>query len=335
MGTWSLVGRSLAGGITGILLTWTISDWRPRWIFSRAALNDLLQFSGNLLGFMTINYWARQVDDLLVGKYMGPSALGIYGRAYSTMMLPLKEISNVLGRVLFPAMSRIRHDKVQSKQLYLRCLGFIAFLSFPIMGLLFATADNLIVTLYGQKWQPVAPVLRIFCLVGAFQSLGTTVGWIYQSQGRTDWMFRWGLGASALMIGSIVLGVWLGSIEAVAACYAIMTVGVLSVPQFAIPGRLIDMTALDVGKAIWRVAVCALLMTAASWAIGTLTLVALAPALKLVLQLVIGALLYLGLVRWFAPDELALMRGYLTGGEKGLALLDVTEAEAPQEKPAP
>ncbi|HMJ11650.1 MAG TPA: MOP flippase family protein, partial [Polyangiaceae bacterium] len=268
MGTWSLVGRSLAGGISTTLVLWTLSRWRPRFLFSRAALKELLAFSTNLLGFMTINYWARQLDDLLIGKYMGPAQLGVYGRAYSTMMLPLREISNVLGKVLFPALSRIHADKPRVKTLYLRWLDVIAFISFPIMALLFASADNLIVALYGDKWQPVVPILRIFCVVGAFQSLGTTVGWIYQSQGRTDWMFRWGLIASLLIIGSIVYGVWLGSIRAVATSYAIMTVAVLSYPQFAIPGRLIDMKPLELLLTIWRTAFCAVITAGTVWALG-------------------------------------------------------------------
>ncbi|HEY6560052.1 MAG TPA: MOP flippase family protein [Polyangiaceae bacterium] len=315
MGTWSLVGRSLAGGVTSTIVIWTVSDWRPRYVFSRAALKELLAFSTNLFGFMTINYWARQVDDLLVGKYMGPSQLGIYGRAYATMMLPIKELSNVLGRVLFPAMSRIKEDKPQVKSLYLGWLDIIAFISFPIMALLCASADNLIVTLYGEKWRPVIPVLRIFCVVGAFQSLGTTVGWIYQSQGRTDVMFRWGLVASLLIIASIVFGVWLGSIEAVATSYAVMTVALLSYPQFAIPGRLIGLRPVELVRTVWRTALCALVTAAAVWALG-LRLQRLPAGIALGIQLVVGAGLYLVLARVFASSSLHSVRDRLFNDRK-------------------
>lgn len=327
MGTWSLVGRSFAGSLTTTALIWTLSTWRPRWIFSRAALKDLVAFSGNLLGFMTINYWARQADDLLIGKYMGPAQLGIYGRAYSTMMLPMREISNVLGRVLFPTLSRISQDKPRVRQLYLECMGLIAFLAFPIMALICATADNLVVTLYGRQWERVAPVLRIFCAVGAFQSLGTTVGWIYQSQGRTDWMLRWGVVASALMIGSFGVGIYIGSIEAVAICYAIVTVVILSYPQFAVPGRLIGMTSLDVFRAVWQVGVCALLSSLAVWLLGKHLLSGVSAGLVLGVQFPVGILLYLALTRVLAPSHLTRVREFLFARQRAAAAADGAQAE--------
>lgn len=322
MGTWSLVARSFAGSLTTTAVIWSLSKWRPSWVFSRAALKDLLSFSGNLLGFMTINYWARQADDLLIGKFMGPAHLGIYGRAYSTMMLPVREISSVLGRVLFPALSRMSNDKPRVREMYLECLGLIAFISFPIMALFYATADNLIITLYGRQWERVAPVLRIFCAVGAFQSLGMTVGYIYQSQGRTDWMLRWGIVASTLMIGSFVVGIYLGSIEAVALCYAIVTVGILSYPQFAVPGRLIGMTVLDVVRAVWQVAVCALMAALVVWLLGRHVLHGKSPALNLAVQFPVGVLLYLALARVLAPLHMTRIREFLFARGKAAAPLE-------------
>lgn len=65
-----------------------------------------MHYGANLTGFNIINYWARQADDLLIGKVMGLASLGIYNRAYTLMLLPLTQVTSLLSRVMFPALSQ-------------------------------------------------------------------------------------------------------------------------------------------------------------------------------------------------------------------------------------
>jgi PST family polysaccharide transporter len=105
-------------------------------------------------------------------------------------------------------------------------------------------------------------------VVGAFQSIGTTVGWIYQSQGRTDWMLRWGIVAAPMIVLAMGIGVSFGSIEHVAMAYAIVNLVVLSYPLFAIPGRLIDMRVGEVVRAVSGSFGCALVGAGIAWLIS-------------------------------------------------------------------
>jgi PST family polysaccharide transporter len=312
-GVWSLVAQSLCSTLVSTCVLWSLSRWRPRRIFKWSAVRDLIRFSAHLLGFSTINYWARKSDDLLIGKVMGAAPLGIYDRAYSTMMLPINEVSAVLGRVMFPALSKMQNDKERVKAYYLRALSMIALVTFPIMLVLCVLADPIILVLYGPRWAPVASVLKILCVVGTFQSIGTTVGWIYQSQGRTDVMFRWGAVASALIIMSLVVGVWMGTLEWVAICYAIMTVGVLSYPQFAIPGRLIGMRVREVIGAIYGVLSCAGAAAALVWALDRYALATLPAGPRLVVLLPVAAASYLALLRGFKVDAFVALSEFIAG----------------------
>jgi PST family polysaccharide transporter len=128
-------------------------------------------------------------------------------------------------------------------------MSVIALISFPIMTGLMVTAEPFVLTFFGPKWDGVIPLLQILALVGAMQALTNPVGWIYLSQGRTDWMFRFGLVSSSVVILAILVGVMLGSVEAVAACYAVANV-VLFYPTLAIPGKLIQMAPREV---LWAV----------------------------------------------------------------------------------
>ena len=222
LGVWSLVVQALTLSSTRAVLLWIASDWRPRWILDRRAIRDLWGFSSNLAGFNALNYWVRNADNFLVGKFVGPAGLGIYGRAYNLMLMPLAQISWVLSRVMFPVLSRMQSDTARVKQGYLRAIGVIGLVTFPIVTGLFAVAEPFVLTVFGPRWESMVPIVQILCLAGLSQSVGTTTGWIYQSQGRTDWMFRWGLASSAVTLVAFGIGILWG-VTGVATAYAVRT----------------------------------------------------------------------------------------------------------------
>jgi O-antigen/teichoic acid export membrane protein len=193
---------------------------------------------------------------------------------------------------MFPALSRVQTDIIRVKRIYLRAISLIALVTFPVMLGLFVTADHFVLTLFGAQWQAVIPVLRILSLLGLSQSIGTTTGWIYQSQGRTDWMFRWSIAAGTLLIASILFGVWLGTIVTVASSYAIMSGLVLLYPSFAIPGKLIDMTFLDVVKSIASILACAVIMAVVVWGLDMMLPAAWPSWAYLVAQVFTGIIVY-------------------------------------------
>jgi O-antigen/teichoic acid export membrane protein len=268
-GVWSLGWQIVVASMITTSGFWYVSEWRPRLSIDWGAFKDLFGFSSNLLGFNAFNYWARNADNLLVGRFLGTAELGVYTRAYTTMLLPIGQVTNVVSQVMFPALSRVQHDKERVKRIYLRSIAMIALISFPMMMGLLIVADHFVLALYGPKWEMVTSVLQILCLVGMVQSIVATVGWIYQSQGRTDWMFKWGLFVGIAGIISFTVGVYIGSIEAVALCYAIANL-LLLYWNFSIPGKLIALTFSEVVWSVAGVFGCAVTMAAAVWMLGLL-----------------------------------------------------------------
>jgi O-antigen/teichoic acid export membrane protein len=298
LGVWSLIIQLLVRTTAIVLMLWVSSDWRPRWLIDGEAMRELWRFSASLAGFTAVNYWARSADNFLIGKFVGPAGLGIYSRAYNLMLLPIQQISAVTARVMFPALSRIQDDPDRVRRAYLRAIGIIGLISFPVtMGLL-VVAKPFIVTLYGAKWADVVPLLQILCVAGLMQPILTTVGWIYQSQGRTDWMLRWGLVASAVIVAAFGVGIHWGA-KGVAVGYAIAIWSLLYF-AFAIPGRLIGMRVRDVFAAVRGALLSAIVMAAIVWAVGRMLPAGRPPAVVLLIQTGIGAVTYGVLIHAFA-----------------------------------
>lgn len=291
-GVWALIAKTIATSAALLVTFWLASDWRPRLSFDRKAIAELFRFSSNLLGHNVVGYWAHQTDDLLIGRSLGAAPLGLYTRAYSTVMMPVHEVGGVLGRVMFPTLSKLQRDLPEMKRLYLRVVGATALLTFPAMALLFVIAEPLTLVLFGDQWLGIVSVLRIYAVVGAFQSVAGTVSWIYKACGRTDLMFRWGIVSSIVTVIAIVVGMRFGSIEAIAIAYGVALVFVLSYPHFAIPGRLIGVSPLDVARTVVGLAVAALVMGGVAYGLGKLTL-SLPKGLDLALRISSGGVVYL------------------------------------------
>jgi PST family polysaccharide transporter len=259
-GAWSLVYQMLAGNLLGTLLLWSASRWRPSRQFDWPELRSVMGFSLNLTGSNIFNYFARNADKLLIGRFLGSQDLGYYDLAYRLMQFPLQGISAVVGRVMFPLYSRMQDDSGQFGRIYLKVASAIALISFPLMLGLTALAGPFTLTLFGAAWTPVIPLLLILAPLGAVQSITTTVGSIYTAKGRADWALWWTIGAGLLTVLSFVLGLPWG-ILGVTASYAIMFM-LLTYPAFAIPFRLIGLRVHDLSGVLWRPATCSLVMYA-------------------------------------------------------------------------
>jgi len=299
--------------------------FRPRLHFDPGAIRELAGFSGYLVGYRVFEYWVRNADKLLIGRVVGSAGLGLYGRAYQTMLLPVSQIGDVAGRVMFPALARLRADAVRSKALYLRAVRTIALVSFPAMAGLWVVADDFVLAVFGPAWTDAAPLLRVLAWVGLMQSIGTSTGWIYRAQARTDWQFRFGLVTGATALLAFAVGIRFG-VMGVAWAYLLRNLALTGL-NFSIPGRLIGLRWREVLGGVAPVLACALGMAAAVAMLGLALPPGIPAPLRLAAEAGFGAAAYGGLLLAFRP------RAWREGLELAAELLGRPPA-APGEAPA-
>lgn len=289
-GPYALVAQDVGSAAGATAGYWLIARWRPRFRIEWQGVKELLGFGTNLTGFQMWNYAIRNSDNLLIGKVAGAVSLGLYTRAYALMMLMENQVGGVLSRVMFPALSRIQDDRERVKRIYLKSVGAIAVITFPAMVGLAAVADEFIVGLLGARWAGAAPLLQVLAVAGMLTSIGTTTGWLYQSQGRADLMFRWGVFAGVVTLTGFAIGIHWGALG-VAWSYVIRSL-VLIYFTYTIPGRLVGMRFGEVVRAVRGALGCALLMVAAVLAVKHSLPSALRPLVKLAIEIPVGVVAY-------------------------------------------
>lgn len=252
-GVWALVAAAVSSSLVGAILLNAAEPFVPSLVLDRSRLKECLKFGLNITGFNLFNYFARNADNLIIGVFLGPIALGYYSLAYRFMLLPRDSISRVVSRVLFPKLSQSQDDDKALSRIFLKTCGAIAFVSFPIMFGFAVLADSIISHLIGEKWAPAILVVMILSPLGAIQSIWTPIGQLYLAKGRSDRYFRFGVIGGVLFVLSFLAGVPWG-IVGVATSYAVMCL--VWIP-LSYSDACKDIDGLTVG-AIWREVRCSI-----------------------------------------------------------------------------
>lgn len=192
---------------------------RPSLTLGLGALRKIFSYSAYQFLFNVINYFSRNLDKLLIGKYMGMSQLGYYEKSYRLMMLPLQNITQVITPVMHPIFSDYQHNLARLGAAYERIIRLLAFIGVPLSVLLFFTAQELTLIIFGSQWLPSVPVFRILTLSVGVQVILSSSGSIFQAAGDTRSLFICGLFSSVLNVAGMLLGIFhFGTLEAVAWC---------------------------------------------------------------------------------------------------------------------
>jgi O-antigen/teichoic acid export membrane protein len=257
-GVWSLALLTVLSAFVTVVFSWIYSRWVPHFSLGLQGVKELLGFGANLTGFSFVNYFARNADNLLIGRFLGPAPLGFYNLAYNLLLFPLSNISSVIGSVMFPALSIIQHDKQMVREAYITANRYIAAASFPLMTWLLVTAPVLIRVVFGPKWVGAIALVQILAITSILQSIGTNLGWVFLSQGRTDIMFRLAIITSIMAVISFAVGLRWG-VVGVAIAYTVEQY-LQAGPVYAISFRLIDLKVRHFFARLWSIMVATLIL---------------------------------------------------------------------------
>ena len=183
-GVWSLVYGGLAQTLLSTVLTMAVARHPLRPLLAQPELGELLSFGVGASLSNVVNILARNGDNFVVGRWLGPASLGLYNRAYQLMNLPFTYTATALSSVLFPAMSEVQNEAVRLRRAYLLLTRLVAVVSAAAMGTLAIVAPHLIVCLFGPNWTGTIAPLQVFCVAGYFRALYHISGIVAQSAGR-------------------------------------------------------------------------------------------------------------------------------------------------------
>jgi PST family polysaccharide transporter len=217
---WALFLGSLAATLVQTALTWAVSHRRPSAQFSLAGSRSLLALGGHIATFGLLNFFARNADNVLIGRVWGPVQLGAYDRSYKLMIAPLQLINNPLSQVMLPVLSRLQGEPERYRKSYLLSVQAILLATAPVGAIAAAESDKLVPLLLGKQWTTAAPIFFWLALTIIYQPAAGSLGWLFISRGRGRAFATWGVVSTIITVASVIVGLR-GGAEGVAQAYVV------------------------------------------------------------------------------------------------------------------
>jgi PST family polysaccharide transporter len=209
---WSLVWGFLSGSLTTTLLLFCLAPFRPGLPSKGSGVRDMLKFGANVTAFEFVNYFHRNLDNILIGRFWGAEALGIYSRAYSLLMFPISAIRGPINAVAFPAMSKLQ-NKPKAFRSYHRNTNFIlSLLTMPITLVLAICAEPLIHLLLGEGWGKSAEIFIPLAMASFILPVSSARGVIFLASGDSRSYFINGFIKAVVMSIGFIVGVNWGAL---------------------------------------------------------------------------------------------------------------------------
>jgi PST family polysaccharide transporter len=187
-GYWALVTMTIIQPLVSTIGMWLVVSWVPGRPHRRAGLRSMMKFGGTVTLNSLIVYVAYNFEKVLLGRFWGVDAIGIYGRAYQLVGIPTENLNTAVGEVAFSALSRVQNDRNQIRNYFLKGYSLVVALTIPITLVSAVFAKEAILVFLGAKWSAVVPIFRlltptiiIFALINPFAWLLFSIGDVARS----------------------------------------------------------------------------------------------------------------------------------------------------------
>lgn len=192
-GVYSLVWGQIITNLTKsvFLGIYGWKNWRPKFHFNKKDLNGFLSFGFYQMGSRTVSFFGSNMDNLLIGRFLGTEILGIYTIAYQLIIIPVTKINPIITKVAFPLFSiqQDANDKISKG--FIEMSKLLSVITFPILVGLLSTAHVLVPVVFGEKWEQSIPIVQILSILGILRVLMHPNGSVLLAKGRADLSFKW------------------------------------------------------------------------------------------------------------------------------------------------
>lgn len=199
-GAWALVYSTILTLLIRVVILWIRSSWYPQLVFSFSSVSHLASFGFNVLVTSILYFFMLQFNSIVVGKYYNDKSLGFFNRGMKFPDIINNIIQGVVLKVALPLFAKLQDDESRLEYTLKRTNSIVAFIAFPSLLFLFLNAKEIIIVLLTSKWLPAVVYLKIFCIIKLFEPFITIQRELLLAKGKSRLCLYVFLGTSLLEV---------------------------------------------------------------------------------------------------------------------------------------
>lgn len=211
-GVWSLVAQSIFSSLVNAIVVSFYSKWKFAFEFDFASIKEIWKAGLSFMNIGIINEFVARLDHLVIGKYFSPADLGLMNRAKALQELPQYTFILPVTRPLFPVFASIQKDIPRVKDVFSKTIDLLSFVMILLFGLLYLSAENIIVVLYTDKWIESVPYLRIMVWLLPILPIGFAITSLLKGLGRLRLLTILTIVERGMMVIALFICVYFGLI---------------------------------------------------------------------------------------------------------------------------
>lgn len=311
-GYWSLVATTVVTPLIYTICIWSISGWIPGKPRRHMGIRSMMRFGGTLTLNGLIMYFAMNLDKVLLGRFWGVDALGLYGRAYQLINIPTDNLNNAAGGVVFAALSRLQNEPKRLRSYFLKGYSLVLSLTVPIAFISGLFGADIIHIFLGPKWSSAIPVFRLLTPTTLGFAILAPLGWLLSACGLVERGLKLALTLAPLLISGYAIGLHWGPKGVAFAYSSVMILSVIPLIAWAARGTPVSLR--DLLLAVSRPLLSGIPAAGLAFVLQLFWGSLLSPLPRLIMAVVVVSSTYLWLLLYVMKQKLfylEIIRGFI------------------------
>jgi O-antigen/teichoic acid export membrane protein len=209
-GVWSLIYAVLFGQAVVVLFYMPLLKSIPKIVLNVSRVKHIASYGLYLMGAQILGFVTKRSDVMIMGIFIPEHDVGIYSMAFHLSAIPLDKIGAIFTRILFPAISRLKDDSIEARNLFISIHKYLLLITYPLLiGMVF-TADDIIPLLFTEKWEGLIPLIQGLCILNLLRISGMVMPTVIAALGYSRIVFQFTLLNSIVLPVAFLVGAQYG-----------------------------------------------------------------------------------------------------------------------------